>query len=92
MYAENNNKGTFCYYGEELLYIFPLINLLSSPSRSVKTLASQLLSRATRIVSDLAVDLRSVQIPPAQTSMGLGSVLLRLWHHLWFQVRCFSLL
>ncbi|XP_042456938.1 protein RST1-like [Zingiber officinale] len=83
--SENNNKRTFCYYGEELLYIFPLINLLSSPSRSVKTLASQLLSRATRIVLDLAVDLGSVQIPPAQTSMGLGSVLLRLWHHLWFQ-------
>ncbi|XP_065012518.1 protein RST1-like isoform X1 [Musa acuminata AAA Group] len=83
---EDNSKGIACYHGEDLLCIFPLINLLSSPSQSVKASASHLLSRATRQVLELSDDPRKVQIPTSGTStLRLGFILLRLLHHLWFQ-------
>ena len=85
--AEDNSKGIACYHGEDLLCIFPLINLLSSPSQSVKASASHLLSRASRQVLELSDDPRKVQIPMSGTStLRLGFILLRLLHHLWFQV------
>ncbi|WOL02957.1 protein RST1 isoform X1 [Canna indica] len=87
---DNSSEGIACYHGEELLCIFPLINLLSSPSGHVKASASHILSRITRLVLDLSINPRKVLIPPETSYTSLGSILLRLLRRLWFQEQACS--
>lgn len=41
------------YFSEELLCVLPVINLVISPSKSVKAVASHVLSRFSLLVLDL---------------------------------------
>ncbi|XP_077244249.1 ARM repeat superfamily protein isoform X2 [Tasmannia lanceolata] len=72
---------------EELLFIFPVTNLLSSPSTSVKASATDLLSRLERFLADFLVSPKKLPI----ASVGFPSIskpesiMCRLLHHLWFQ-------
>ncbi|KAI3970453.1 hypothetical protein MKX01_024100 [Papaver californicum] len=74
-------------FSEELLLIFPVINLLSSPSRSVKAAASYLLSILQNILIDLLVarsKISSIQERSPSIST-LESIISRIMQHHWFQ-------
>lgn len=75
-------------FSEELLLIFPAINLLSSPSRSVKAAASDLLSVLENILIDLLVERNKItniqeRLPTISTP---ESIVSRMMRHQWFQV------
>ncbi|XP_026387269.1 protein RST1-like isoform X3 [Papaver somniferum] len=74
-------------FSEELLLIFPVINLLSSPSRSVKAAASDLLSVLENILIDLLVERNKItniqeRLPTISTP---ESIVSRMMRHQWFQ-------
>ncbi|XP_068651513.1 protein RST1 [Aristolochia californica] len=76
---------------EDLLFVLPVLHLLSSPARSVKTAAADLLSLLEKSLSCLATKTISIanrmQFPSISTP---GSVVCRLLHHLWFQEQFLS--
>jgi hypothetical protein len=85
---ELNKTGPTCLLREELLCIFPVVNLLMSPSNSIKAMASNFLS----MVDGLIVDFVSSH-PSGENACTMwnsvgphSSALLRLLHHLLFEV------
>ncbi|XP_058102922.1 protein RST1 isoform X2 [Magnolia sinica] len=74
-----------CCLNEELLFIFPVINLLSSPSKSVKAAAIDLLSDLERLLADFAIAPKKVPVTPVglPTVSKPESITFRLLHHLW---------
>lgn len=86
--AEFNIKRSAYYISEEILCVFPVINLLSSPSKSVKDAATCVLSKMDRFLLDLPVApgkaLISDAIFPSISTP--ESILFRLLHDLWFKV------
>lgn len=81
-------KGVTSHLSEELLFIFPVINLLVSPSKSVKAAASYLLILVERLVAELSVEPNkfSKSSSQFQHASKLESITFRLLNHLWFQV------
>ncbi|KAI8533657.1 hypothetical protein RHMOL_Rhmol10G0026200 [Rhododendron molle] len=72
---------------EELLFVFPIINLVSSPSKSVKQAAIDLLSMMKKLSVSLPVATKKELIvqgkfPPVSRA---GDIVFRLLEHLWFQ-------
>lgn len=72
---------------EELLFVFPIINLVSSPSKSVKQAAIDLLSMMKKLSVSLPVARKKELIvqgkfPPVSRP---GDIIFRLLQHLWFQ-------
>ncbi|XP_058188186.1 protein RST1 isoform X3 [Rhododendron vialii] len=72
---------------EELLFVFPIINLVSSPSKSVKQAAIDLLSTMKKLLVSLPVATKKELIvqgkfPPVSRA---GDIVFRLLQHLWFQ-------
>ncbi|XP_039143794.1 protein RST1 isoform X3 [Dioscorea cayenensis subsp. rotundata] len=80
-------KGVTSHLSEELLFIFPVINLLVSPSKSVKAAASYLLILVERLVAELSVEPNkfSKSSSQFQHTSKLESITFRLLNHLWFQ-------
>ncbi|KAK9113672.1 hypothetical protein Syun_020469 [Stephania yunnanensis] len=79
-------RSTIGFLGEFLL-ILPVINLLSSPSKSVKAVASDLLSLLENHLMDLLVASKEIQIIQ-EDSLSLGkleNIICKLLQHLWFQ-------
>ncbi|KAK9113668.1 hypothetical protein Syun_020465 [Stephania yunnanensis] len=79
-------RSTIGFLGEFLL-ILPVINLLSSPSKSVKAVASDLLSLLENHLMDLLVANKEIQIIQ-EDSLSLGkleNIICKLLQHLWFQ-------
>lgn len=73
---------------EEVLLIFPVISLLSSPSKSVKGAATDLLIMLERILGGSFASAKinqskERQFPPIST---LGTLVSRLLQNQWFQV------
>ncbi|KAG9459403.1 hypothetical protein H6P81_003911 [Aristolochia fimbriata] len=76
---------------EDLLFVFPVLDLLSSPARSVKTVAADLLSLLGKSLSCLASKTVSPAGPVGFPSISTpGSIVYRLLHHLWCQERFLS--
>ncbi|XP_020268990.1 protein RST1 isoform X2 [Asparagus officinalis] len=85
--TERNSKGTACCLCEELLYIFPAVSLLSSPSKSVKAAAACLLSTVDRLVSDL-LNVPRMTVVSNHKFLCVNkpkSIHFRLLNHLWLQ-------
>lgn len=77
---------------EELLFTFPVINLLSSTSRSIKGEAAELLVTLEKVLVELSKApkaglAKEGGFPPIST---LGSIAYRLLRCLWFQVQYYS--
>ncbi|KAK9272918.1 hypothetical protein L1049_003297 [Liquidambar formosana] len=74
--------------GEELLFIFPVINIMSSPSKSVKGAATDLLSMLEKILVNLLIAPKNaLAMEGGFPSVSRpGSIIFRLLQHLWFQV------
>lgn len=75
---------------EELLFIFPVVGLLSSPSKHVKGAATDLLVMLERLLVKVLVapkdkPAKQAGHPSLSTS---GSIVFRILQHLWLQV-CF---
>ncbi|XP_020534243.1 protein RST1 isoform X3 [Jatropha curcas] len=84
---EDASDRSKCSLNEELLLTFPVINLMSSTSRSVKGAATDLLVMLEKLLVQL---FRSPKIEPvkeerSQSVSSLGSIVYRLLRHLWFQ-------
>ncbi|GAY46821.1 protein RST1 [Citrus sinensis] len=79
--------GATCDLSEELLLIFPILNLMSSPSKSVKGVASDLLVLLEKLlVKLLAAPKMEVAMNAGNPSIiGFGSIIFRLLKNLWFQ-------
>lgn len=76
---------------EELLFIFPVVGLLSSPSKHVKVVATDLLVMLERLLVRVLVapkdkPAKEVGYPSLSTP---GSIVFRILQHLWFQVFSF---
>ncbi|KAM6572330.1 hypothetical protein CsatA_016410 [Cannabis sativa] len=76
-----------CILSEELLLIFPVISLLSSPSKPVKRAATDFLSMLEILLIEPVISTKGKptmerESPPIST---LGSVIFRLMQHQWFQ-------
>uniref|UniRef100_J3KWR7 DUF3730 domain-containing protein n=2 Tax=Oryza brachyantha TaxID=4533 RepID=J3KWR7_ORYBR len=74
-------------FSEEIICVLPVINLVISPSKSVKSVASRVLSRFRLLVLDLLAPCSPEQ---QDTSVvhhisNPTSILPKLVHHLWFQ-------
>ncbi|XP_038982948.1 protein RST1 isoform X2 [Phoenix dactylifera] len=84
---EFNIKRTAYYISEELLCVFPVINLVSSPSKSVKAAATCILSKMDRLVLDLPVTPGKALITDAifPSISTPESIIFKLLHHLWFK-------
>lgn len=80
-----------CDLSEELLFIFPVINFVSSPSTSVKEAATDLLFMLEKVLVNFAI------APKEEPSLQGGfpsisrpaSIIFRLLQQLWFQVYFF---
>ncbi|XP_010248610.1 PREDICTED: protein RST1 [Nelumbo nucifera] len=72
---------------EELLFIFPLINLASSPSKSVRVAATDFLFLLEKFVVDLLVMPRKQPITniESKSTSKLETIIYRLLQRLWFQ-------
>jgi hypothetical protein len=86
--AEYDIGKTASVLSEELLFIFPVISLMSSPSKCVKGAATDLLVTLEKLLVKTSVAPKNEQameggFPPLSTP---GSVAFRLLQHLWFQV------
>ncbi|XP_047314660.1 protein RST1 [Impatiens glandulifera] len=82
-----NDVGEACDFSEELLFIFPVINLVSSPSKSVKSAAINLLSMTEKHLIRLSVmphkETRLKKMLPSTSRP--KDIAFRLLQHLWFQ-------
>ncbi|RVW46583.1 Protein RST1 [Vitis vinifera] len=80
-----------CDLSEELLFVFPVINFVSSPSTSVKEAATDLLFMLEKVLVNFAI------APKEEPSLQGGfpsisrpaSIIFRLLQQLWFQVYFF---
>lgn len=80
-----------CDLSEELLFVFPVINFVSSPSTSVKEAATDLLFMLEKVLVNFAI------APKEEPSLQGGfpsisrpaSIIFRLLQQLWFQVYLF---
>ncbi|KAG5254553.1 protein RST [Salix suchowensis] len=77
-----------CVMSEELLFTFPVINLLSSTSRSIKGEAAELLVKLEKVLVELSKAPKARLatkggFPPISS---LGSIAYRLLQCLWFQI------
>ncbi|KAF9605324.1 hypothetical protein IFM89_015979 [Coptis chinensis] len=72
---------------EELLFLLPVINLLSSPSRSVKAAATNLLLVLEKLITDLLSARKEVSVIQEEVPFisKFESVICRLFQRLWFQ-------
>lgn len=86
--AELNKAGSTCLLREELLCVFPVVNLLMSSSNSIKAVASDFLSMVNGLIIDLVFSHPSGE--NACTKQAAvdphSSALLRLLYHLLFEV------
>ncbi|KAH0984880.1 hypothetical protein GBA52_012057 [Prunus armeniaca] len=78
---------TACVLSEELLFIFPVISLLSSPSKYVKGAATDLLAMLEKLLVTVLIapthkPSKEAGYPSLSTP---GSVVFRILRHLWFQ-------
>lgn len=73
---------------EELLFIYPVISLMSSPSVSVKQAASDLLSMFGKLSINLLTTRKEGRITQGKilSISRPGHIFFRLLQHLWFQV------
>lgn len=78
----------FCFFVEEFLLVLPLMNLLLSPSKSVKATATYLLSMLERHLLDMLITPEKIQFSQIDASGPIKSISIirRLLHHLWFPV------
>ncbi|XP_020572456.1 protein RST1 isoform X2 [Phalaenopsis equestris] len=76
-----------CSLNEELLIVFPVINLLSSPSKSIKSAVTHLLSLAERFVLNFMGVFNKAEVSGADFPdlIEIESIPLRLLHHLFIQ-------
>ncbi|OMO69375.1 Armadillo-type [Corchorus olitorius] len=75
------------FLSEELLIIFPIISLVSSPSKSVKGAASDLLVLLERVLLKLLTTPK-IEITKKRSDTSIGRpelIAYRLLQHLWFQ-------
>ncbi|XP_050223482.1 protein RST1 isoform X2 [Mercurialis annua] len=83
-YASDSTK---CTLSEEVLLTFPVINLMSSTSKSIKAAATDLLVMLEKLlvrqVRATMIELVTERRTPSSSS--LGSIVYRLLHHIWFQ-------
>lgn len=89
--AEYMVGGAQCDLSEELLFVFPVINFVSSPSASVKEAATDLLFMLEKVLVNFAIAPKeelSLQggFPPISKP---ASMIFRLLQQLWFQVYLF---
>ncbi|CAB4305648.1 unnamed protein product [Prunus armeniaca] len=78
---------TACVLSEELLFIFPVISLLSSPSKYVKGAATDLLAMLEKLLVTVLIapthkPSKEAGYPSLSTP---GSIVFRILRHLWFQ-------
>uniref|UniRef100_A0A0E0JEK9 DUF3730 domain-containing protein n=1 Tax=Oryza punctata TaxID=4537 RepID=A0A0E0JEK9_ORYPU len=75
------------HFSEEIVCVLPVINLVISPSKSVKSVASRVLSRFHVLVLDLLASCSSEQqdISMVHHISKPTSILPKLVHHLWSQ-------
>ncbi|KAI5341216.1 hypothetical protein L3X38_020490 [Prunus dulcis] len=78
---------TACVLSEELLFIFPVISLLSSPSKYVKGAATDLLAILEKLLVTVLIapthkPSKEAGYPSLSTP---GSIVFRILRHLWFQ-------
>ncbi|KAL0554842.1 hypothetical protein IC582_008770 [Cucumis melo] len=87
---EYANRATTRVPSEELLFVFPALSLMSSPSKSIKRAATELLSMLEKLLVTLLVttkdevEERGFQFPSIRTP---GSIVVQLLEKLWFQGR-----
>lgn len=88
-FSEYANRATTLVPSEELLFVFPAISLMSSPSKSIKGAATELLSILEKLLVTLLVttkdevEERGFQFLSISTP---GSIVVKLLEKLWFQV------
>lgn len=88
-FSEYANRATTLVPSEELLFVFPAISLMSSPSKSIKGAATELLSILEKLLVTLLVttkdevEERGFHFPMITTP---GSIIVKLLEKLWFQV------
>ncbi|KAL0351038.1 UNVERIFIED_CONTAM: protein RST1 [Sesamum radiatum] len=72
---------------EELLFIFPVLALVSSPSRFVKQTATDLLSILGKIASNLMISPKEKRVPDGKhlSIASPGSIVFRFLRNLWFE-------
>lgn len=85
---ENNIQESAFYTPLELLQIFPVINVLSSSSESVKEAVVSFLSKFEAYMLNSPAGQRKYESTRSvfSTRCKLGSILLRLLEHLWTEV------
>lgn len=81
-----------CSFNEELVFVFPIINLLASPSKSVKAAAIDFLSLLERLFATISAAPKKVTTPVGFSSTSRPEyIIFRLIHHLWSQVLFWSI-
>ncbi|PIN21822.1 hypothetical protein CDL12_05455 [Handroanthus impetiginosus] len=72
---------------EELLFIFPVLALVSSPSTSIKQTAADLLSVLGKIAANILFSPREKQVPEGMhwSPTTPGHIIFRLLRNLWFE-------
>lgn len=97
MFALLMNFHAFAEYGtgdspseltEELLLIFPVLALVSSPSRSIKQTATHLLSILGKTATNLLIASREEQAVEGRnlTITTPGDIVFRFIRNIWFKV------
>ena len=92
-YVELNQAGPTCLLREELLCVFPVVNLLMSPSNSIKAMASRFLSMVDGLIIDLISSHHSGENACTKWTpiCPQSSALLRLYHLLFEVISGFLL-
>nr|XP_011468296.1 PREDICTED: protein RST1 isoform X3 [Fragaria vesca subsp. vesca] len=82
-YGNDKSGGAM---SEELLFIFPVVGLLSSPSKHVKVAATDLLVMLERLLVRVLVAPKDKPAKVGYPSLSTpGSIVFRILQHLWFQ-------
>lgn len=87
-YAEHLIGNSTSVLGEELLLLFPVINLMSWPCKCIKAASGDLIVMLEKIIGKLMIASRSsIALKEEFPSVSrLGKIVYRLLQHLWFQV------
>lgn len=87
----DGNSG--CAANEELLFIFPAISLMSSPSESIKEAAGELIVILQKTIEKPLIVLKNdIPIKEQFQSVSIpGKIMFRLLQQLWSQVSSFLL-
>jgi len=85
---ERNTSSPF----EEILFLLPFVSLMSSPSKYVKALATDLLLILEKLLVKMLVAPRHKPFIEEGTHYlsTPGIIVLRLLQHLWYQVFCLA--